>query len=276
MLPSLFPTPKKQKQLHRNPEHEAANQRVRIRQLIATEREDKRAQAQWQIREEGSAPLSHPLPLHTPPYSLFFVCALCWGVWFKSRAGCKAASGLHLYLSIYIYVYVYIYLYPPAHNPILVQSSPVYYALRRSLSSPPLCGYKGFSPLSSSAPYSRSFYGGGEHPLRSLCRSARQAWSLPEEEEDEDDDEKDAPLLPGISSPSLDFPIHDKGAGRCLRGGTWDCLCNPSPHLRMCWFGDPPCAPQRPLLAWRDPGLRCWLLGMFPHFPAWKTEVLSV
>lgn len=39
--------------------------------------------------------------------------------------------------------------------------------------------------------------------------------------------------------------------------------------LGMCWFGDPPCAPQRPLLAWRDPGLRSWLLGMFPYFSGW-------
>ncbi|KAM6191495.1 uncharacterized protein WM294_012559 isoform 1-T1 [Sarcoramphus papa] len=62
--------------------------------------------------------------------------------------------------------------------------------------------------------------------------------------------------------------------------GKYRIVCVTPLHSRyllwMWWFGDTPRAHQRPLLAWRYSGRRSWLFGMFPHFSAWKTEVLSV
>ncbi|XP_039553507.1 uncharacterized protein LOC120496799 [Passer montanus] len=123
-----------------------------------------------------------------------FLNTLCWGVLFRAEAaapppsrGCRSRSGASLLQRSLIF---------PRPCAIL---SVLLHGFGFVFFSSPLCGYKGFSPLSSSAACSRSFHGGGEPPLRRLCRSAG--------EEEEEEDAEDAPPLPAWEPHSKPLPL---------------------------------------------------------------------
>lgn len=134
-------------------------------QTILCRRERGRTRSQTALETRGRDQLLHPPSATVMGFFLnllFFRLCLVLGCFISSQAA-EAVCGLH-----------FLDFFCPLHTPQPCALLSLLRCARLLCFFFLLCGYKGFSPLA----YSRRFHRGGEHPLRSLCRSAEQAWSL--------------------------------------------------------------------------------------------------